>query len=257
MLLESGRGVWLRTVDGKEYIDGLAGLWNVLVGHGNSELADAARKQMAQLAYSSNYIGAANWYSGGIAHLALFDDKRTTSEILASYNTPCEDLSDAGNIIAQWHFDDAGSATAIDNSQGDAGRDLKPYDGGDTTYTLCGRELPDTADPGDEIEYTVWTEPETDLDIHPRTGVIEWEVNYLSLEDGENEIEVNVKASDGEAFANYVFFIEVIPTESPESFILGPQDGEKTPSSNTVLSWEGLDPEDEPITYRISPIFKS
>jgi len=47
-------------VDGKEYIDGLAGLWNVLVGHGNTELADAARKQMAQLAYSSNYVGAAN-----------------------------------------------------------------------------------------------------------------------------------------------------------------------------------------------------
>lgn len=60
LLLESGHGVWLRTVDGKEYIDGLAGLWNVLIGHGNSELADAAHKQMAQLAYSSNYIGAAN-----------------------------------------------------------------------------------------------------------------------------------------------------------------------------------------------------
>jgi len=41
-------------------MDGLAGLWNVLVGHGNRELADAARQQMAQLAYASNYIGTAN-----------------------------------------------------------------------------------------------------------------------------------------------------------------------------------------------------
>ena len=60
LIIESGRGVWLRTVDGREYIDGLAGLWNVLVGHGNTELADAAQQQMAQLAYSSNYIGSSN-----------------------------------------------------------------------------------------------------------------------------------------------------------------------------------------------------
>jgi adenosylmethionine-8-amino-7-oxononanoate aminotransferase len=60
LIIESGHGVWLRTVDGREYIDGLAGLWNVLVGHGNTELADAAQKQMSQLAYSSNYIGSSN-----------------------------------------------------------------------------------------------------------------------------------------------------------------------------------------------------
>jgi adenosylmethionine-8-amino-7-oxononanoate aminotransferase len=60
LIIESGHGIWLRTVDGKEYIDGLAGLWNVLIGHGNTELADAARDQMARLAYCSNYIGSAN-----------------------------------------------------------------------------------------------------------------------------------------------------------------------------------------------------
>ena len=60
LVIESGHGVWLRTTDGREYLDGLAGLWNVLIGHGNTELADVARDQMAQLAYSSNYIGAAN-----------------------------------------------------------------------------------------------------------------------------------------------------------------------------------------------------
>src|SRR4030042_1257235 len=60
LLIESGHGVWLRTVDGKEYIDGLAGLWNVLVGHGNTELAEAARKQMSDLAFCSTYIGSSN-----------------------------------------------------------------------------------------------------------------------------------------------------------------------------------------------------
>jgi len=44
LIIESGEGIWLRTVDGREYIDGLAGLWNVLIGHGNTELAEAARR---------------------------------------------------------------------------------------------------------------------------------------------------------------------------------------------------------------------
>ena len=60
LIFESGHGVWMRTVDGREMIDGLAGLWNVLMGHGNVELADAARDQMASLAYCSSYVGSGN-----------------------------------------------------------------------------------------------------------------------------------------------------------------------------------------------------
>jgi adenosylmethionine-8-amino-7-oxononanoate aminotransferase len=43
--------------DGKEYIDGLAGLWNVVLGHGRRELAEAAREQLETLAYASGYTG--------------------------------------------------------------------------------------------------------------------------------------------------------------------------------------------------------
>ncbi len=60
LIMESGDGIWLKTVDGVEYIDGLAGLWNVLIGHGNIALAEAARKQMTELAYFSNYVGVSN-----------------------------------------------------------------------------------------------------------------------------------------------------------------------------------------------------
>ena len=60
LVIESGHGIWLRTVDGKEYIDGLAGLWNVLIGHGNTDLGDAAREQIGKIAFCSNYIGSAN-----------------------------------------------------------------------------------------------------------------------------------------------------------------------------------------------------
>ena len=55
-----GRGAMLEDADGKEYIDGLAGLWNVVLGHGRVELADAAREQMETLAYASGYAGSSN-----------------------------------------------------------------------------------------------------------------------------------------------------------------------------------------------------
>ena len=55
-----GHGAMLVDADGKEYIDGLAGLWNVVLGHGRRELADAAREQMETLAYASGYAGNSN-----------------------------------------------------------------------------------------------------------------------------------------------------------------------------------------------------
>jgi adenosylmethionine-8-amino-7-oxononanoate aminotransferase len=50
----------LYDAEGREYIDGLSGLWNVNVGHGRAELADAASAQMRRLAFASAYIGATN-----------------------------------------------------------------------------------------------------------------------------------------------------------------------------------------------------
>ena len=55
-----GDGAVLVDADGKEYIDGLSGLWNVVVGHGRKELAEAAAEQMEALAYCSGYAGSSN-----------------------------------------------------------------------------------------------------------------------------------------------------------------------------------------------------
>jgi adenosylmethionine-8-amino-7-oxononanoate aminotransferase len=55
-----GEGAILTDVDGKEYIDALSGLWNVVAGNGRKELAETAARQMEQLAYSSGYAGSSN-----------------------------------------------------------------------------------------------------------------------------------------------------------------------------------------------------
>src|SRR5438876_10992386 len=55
-----GRGVTVQDIDGHEYLDGLSGLWNVNVGHGRAELAEAAAAQMQELAYCSGFVGSSN-----------------------------------------------------------------------------------------------------------------------------------------------------------------------------------------------------
>lgn len=56
----SGYGAMLVDENGKEYLDALAGLWNVIAGHGRSELGHAAARQMRRLGYASAYSGSTN-----------------------------------------------------------------------------------------------------------------------------------------------------------------------------------------------------
>jgi adenosylmethionine-8-amino-7-oxononanoate aminotransferase len=63
----AGQGSLVRDSEGHEYIDGLSGLWNVNVGHGRRELAQAAMEQMTTLAYSSAYAGSTNLPAIGLA----------------------------------------------------------------------------------------------------------------------------------------------------------------------------------------------
>ena len=53
-IFDRGEGSTLWDVEGREYIDGLAGLWVVNAGHGRAEIAEAMGTQAARLAYASS-----------------------------------------------------------------------------------------------------------------------------------------------------------------------------------------------------------
>jgi len=59
-ILSKGEGIYVFDPNGKRYIDGLAGLWNVTLGHSQTEIADAVREQLVQLPYSTNFFGFSN-----------------------------------------------------------------------------------------------------------------------------------------------------------------------------------------------------
>jgi L-2,4-diaminobutyrate transaminase len=59
-IIESAAGIRIRDVNGRESIDGFAGLYCVNVGYGRSEIADAIHAQAQKLAYYHTYVGHSN-----------------------------------------------------------------------------------------------------------------------------------------------------------------------------------------------------
>ena len=57
---ERGEGVYLWDNRGKQYLEGMAGLWCTALGYGEQELARVAEAQMRQLAYSQLFGGKTN-----------------------------------------------------------------------------------------------------------------------------------------------------------------------------------------------------
>lgn len=57
LIIESGNGAVVTDIDGKEYLDGQGGLWNVNAGHGRKEIIEAITEQLNTLQYYSLFAG--------------------------------------------------------------------------------------------------------------------------------------------------------------------------------------------------------
>lgn len=53
-IFESAKGSIVKDIHGKEYIDGISGLWVVNAGHGREEIAEVMAEQAKKLAYVSS-----------------------------------------------------------------------------------------------------------------------------------------------------------------------------------------------------------
>ena len=57
LVFERGKGVYVYVVDGKAYLEGMAGLWCTALGYDNDELVEAATAQMRKLPFSHLFTG--------------------------------------------------------------------------------------------------------------------------------------------------------------------------------------------------------
>ena len=57
LVLERGKGVYVYDVSGKDYIEGMAGLWCTSLGYSNEELCDVAYEQLKKLPFTHIFSG--------------------------------------------------------------------------------------------------------------------------------------------------------------------------------------------------------
>ena len=68
-VLSAGDGCYVVDESGKRYLDSTAALWFCNIGHGRRELAEAAAKQMSDLAAYSSF---GDFATRAVAHLLIF-----------------------------------------------------------------------------------------------------------------------------------------------------------------------------------------
>ena len=60
LVMARGEGAYVFDTEGRRYLDGIAGLWCVNVGHGREEIAKVMADQAQQLAYYSSFVDISN-----------------------------------------------------------------------------------------------------------------------------------------------------------------------------------------------------
>lgn len=100
-MIVRGDGCYLYDDSGNRFLDGLAGLFCVNIGHGRSDISAAATKQMEQLAY---------WTNWGAAHPASVDAATMIAEVAPGdldvsffVNSGSEAVESAIKFVRQYH----------------------------------------------------------------------------------------------------------------------------------------------------------
>jgi len=60
LLLSRAKGVYTYDADGKQYLDGVGGLWCMNIGYGRDEVVDAITEQARELAYANPFVDVTN-----------------------------------------------------------------------------------------------------------------------------------------------------------------------------------------------------
>ena len=60
LIMDEGRGSYLKDVNGKEYFDAVGGMWCTNIGLGRQEMADAIAEQAGKLAYANPFVDMGN-----------------------------------------------------------------------------------------------------------------------------------------------------------------------------------------------------
>jgi len=101
-ILVEGHGIYVQDLHGRQFIDGLAGLWNVHIGHGRTEIGDAVREQIGRLAFAPSFFGFSNLPSIGLAKKLI--DMTPPHLTRVFYTSGGSEANESAFKIARYYF---------------------------------------------------------------------------------------------------------------------------------------------------------
>jgi 4-aminobutyrate--pyruvate transaminase len=103
LVLTKGKGVHVYDDDGKEYIEGLAGLWCASLGYGEERLIEAATNQMRRLAYTHVFAQKTHDVAADLAERLI---KLAPGMAKAFFNNSGSEANDTA-IKTVWYYNNA------------------------------------------------------------------------------------------------------------------------------------------------------
>lgn len=104
VVMERGEGIYVWDTNGKQYIEGLAGLWCTSLGYNEQELVDAAMSQFSTLPYTHTFAGKSHERAIELAEMIKEISPHPTSKVLF-----CSSGSEANDqqIKLVWYYNNA------------------------------------------------------------------------------------------------------------------------------------------------------
>lgn len=104
MMLERAEGIHVYDSSGKEYIEGLAGLWCTALGYGNNELVEAAAEQMRKLSFTHLFGGRSHEPAVQLAEKIKEIAPCPTSKVF--FTSSGSEANDS-QVKLQWYYNNA------------------------------------------------------------------------------------------------------------------------------------------------------
>jgi adenosylmethionine-8-amino-7-oxononanoate aminotransferase len=101
-ILVEGQGIYVKDLEGRQFIDGLAGLWNVNIGHGRTEIGEAVREQIGKLAFAPSFFGFSNLPSIALARKLV--DLTPPHLTRVFYTSGGSETNESALKIARYYF---------------------------------------------------------------------------------------------------------------------------------------------------------
>lgn len=106
LVIAKGKGVYVYDEQGKEYLEGISGLWCAALGYGNEEIVDAATEQMRTLSYSHMFGGKT--HRVGMALADKLSDIVPINNGKVFFGSSGSDANDTQVKMLRYYFDAIG-----------------------------------------------------------------------------------------------------------------------------------------------------